>query len=156
VKTLVVYYSRTGVTQTVADRLAAALAADVERLIDTKARKGYLGFIRAGKDAAMKKLIPIEPPGTDPADYDLVLVGTPVWANTLSSAVRMYLTDYGQAIKRAAVFCTTMRSGIDSTLSVMADMIGGQTVARMGLRQKDVRKGRVADQVRAFVADVAS
>ena len=149
--TLVVYYSRTGTTRTVAEKVGQTLGATVEELIDTKNRKGPVGFIAAGKDAFGKKAVPIEPMTNDPADFDLVIVGTPVWAGTMSSAVRAFLAEHGRRIRRAAFFCTTRVSGLDQTLEAMAEMCGGEVAARMGLRQKAVKKDRWADSLAAFV-----
>lgn len=142
-KTLIVYYSRTGTTRKVVDALAYALTApqppDVEDLQDTKDRHGPLGFLRAVADALGKKIIPVEPLAHDPADYDLVIIGTPVWADTMSSAVRAFLRDHGPRIKTAALFCTTASSGIEETTAQMADMIGGEVVATGGFRAKLVK-----------------
>lgn len=55
VKSLVVYYSRTGNTRFVAEMIAEKLKADIEELIDKKGRGGSIGFLIAGKDAALKK-----------------------------------------------------------------------------------------------------
>ena len=149
--TLLVYYSRTGVTRTVAEKVGQALGATVEELIDTKNRKGPVGFLAAAKDAATRKAVPIGPTTNDPAEFDLVIVGTPVWAGTMSSAVRAYLTEHGRQIRRGAVFCTTRASGVDNTLEAMAEMCGGEVAARMGVRQKAVKKDRWADSLDAFV-----
>jgi flavodoxin len=150
-KTLVAYYSRTGITQKVALAVAKALSADVEELIDTKNRKGTLGFIVAGKDAATKKLVPIQPPQRHPGEYDLVILGTPVWANTMSSAVRMYLTDFGKDIRRAGFFCTTHSSGIESTWSQMEELLGKPPVATAGFRQKHVKRDEHLAALDAFL-----
>ena len=149
--TLVVYYSRSGVTKKVALALAEKLDATVEELVDTKSRSGPIGFARAGIDAARKTLVPIGPTAQKPADFDLVLIGTPVWANTMSSAVRTYLTENGQAIGRAGVFCTTHSSGIEQTLDQMGEMIAGAAIARMGLRQKAVKRDEFADDLKTFL-----
>ena len=149
--TLVVYYSRTGTTRAVAEKVAQALHAAIEELIDTKNRKGPVGLLAAGKDALAKKTVPIEPMTNDPADFDLVIVGTPVWAGTMSSAVRAFLAEHGRRIRRAAVFCTTHVSAIDQTLEAMADMCGGEVLARMGLRRKAVKKDQYADSLAEFV-----
>jgi menaquinone-dependent protoporphyrinogen IX oxidase len=143
-KTLLVYYSRTGTTKKVAESLAYALTApqapDIEQLQDTKDRHGPIGFLRAVADAVSRKIVPIESPARHPADYDLVIIGTPVWADTMSSAVRAYLDEYGPSIRRAALFCTTASSGIDETTAAMAQMIDGEVVASGGFRAKLVKR----------------
>jgi flavodoxin len=46
-KTLVVYYSRTGKTRFVAERVASELKADIEEVVDLKNRSGRFGFLKA-------------------------------------------------------------------------------------------------------------
>jgi len=46
-KTLVVYYSRTGKTKFVAEKIAVELKADVEEVVDLKSRSGRFGFLKA-------------------------------------------------------------------------------------------------------------
>lgn len=144
VKTLIVYYSRTGTTKKVAEALAYALTApqapDVEELRDTKDRHGAIGFLRAVADAVGRKIIPIQRPKYHPADYDLVIIGTPVWADTMSSAVRAWLAEFGPAIRTAAVFCTTASSGITETTTAMTELIDGEVVVAAGFRAKLVKK----------------
>jgi putative cell wall-binding protein len=52
-KTLVVYYSRTGHNQLIAEKLAKKFNADLERLIDKKNRAGLIEFLAAGNDAGL-------------------------------------------------------------------------------------------------------
>ena len=83
-KALVVYYSRSGVTRKVAQALAAALGAEIEEIVDTKDRSGAGGWLKAGADASLKRLTAIQPMTKDPAGYDLVVIGTPVWGWTMT------------------------------------------------------------------------
>lgn len=155
-KTLVVYYSRTGTTRQIAQAVATALGADLEELIDTKNRSGMLGFLGAAKDAARKKYVPIAPPKYDPAAYDLVVIATPVWANTMCSAVRAYLTDHGRRIRRAALLATTHTSGLEESRRDMRAMLPGEVVATEGFRQKVIRRGEHIAALDAFLAKCRS
>ncbi len=89
---LVVYYSRTGTTRKVAEKLASLLRCVSEEIHDTTNRKGKLGWLRAGKDATSKKLTKLETVNNDPASYDIVIIGTPIWNHTLSTPIRTYFT----------------------------------------------------------------
>lgn len=80
-KTLVVFYSRTGKTRKVAMELATSLGADVEELIDQKNRMGIIGYIKSGRDAIWKKRARLQQTEKDPSAYDLVVLSTPVWAS---------------------------------------------------------------------------
>jgi len=150
-RALAVYYSRTGVTKTVAEAIAQRLGADVEELIDTKSRKGPLGFVIAGKDAVRKKLTRIEPVKKTPADYDLVVIGTPVWAGTMASAVRTYLSHRGSEMKKVALFCTQGGKSPGHTLEDMQELCGKPPVETLSLRTKTVKSGDFAGAVDAFV-----
>ncbi|MFH0816187.1 MAG: flavodoxin [Methanobacteriota archaeon] len=103
---LVVYYSRTGMTKIVAETVRALLQCDAEELKDTKKRKGLVGYMRSGREVMEKGTTTLEPTSRDPADYDLVIVGTPVWVYTMSTPVKAWLEQNEAKIKKLAVFCT--------------------------------------------------
>jgi len=90
-KSLVVYYSRTCTTKKVAQEITKALKSDIEEVIDIKNRKGHLGYLISGRDASMKRLTLIKPMQKDASKYDLVIIGTPVWAWDVTPAIRTYL-----------------------------------------------------------------
>lgn len=103
-KSLVVYYSRTGTTRNVGKAIAETLDCDTEEIFDMKKRTGVLGWIRAGKDA--KKLTNIKEVTKDPAQYDVVVLGSPTWNNTFVPAIRTYISQYKDRFKKVAFFCT--------------------------------------------------
>lgn len=105
-KTLVVYYSRSGRTRRAAERLAAALGADREEIQDLENHQGLIGFFKAGHQGMSGKSAQIGPVKADVGAYDLVVVGTPVWAGRMSSPVRAFLTQYGSRIKHVAYLLT--------------------------------------------------
>ncbi len=60
-KSLVVYYTRTGNTRFVAQTIAAEIGADVEEVVDLKKRSGVLGYLSGGSDARRGKETEIAP-----------------------------------------------------------------------------------------------
>ncbi len=96
---LVAYYSRSGTTSRVAQELATVLGADIEEIQDTVSRSGPLGYLRSGFQAFSKKLAVIRPFAHPCADYDVVVIGTPVWAGGMSSPVRTFMREYGSQIR---------------------------------------------------------
>jgi len=149
-KVLIVYYSRTGTTRAAAEAMASELGADLEELIDTKSRGGPLGFAIAAKDAALKRPTAIEDVKRDPAAYDLVLIGTPVWAGTMCCAVRACLTQQKGRLPDVGFFLTTMSSGAGRTFRHMAELCGKEPVAALPLFAREVKSGRHLDKVKAF------
>jgi flavodoxin len=151
-RALVVYYSRTGTTRGVAETLAQKLDADLEEIVDRKRRGGVIGFMGGGKDALLKKVADIDEPRKDPAEYQLVLLGTPVWAGSVTPAVRAYIELKAASLPDVAFFLTTGGSGIDKTFQAMAELCGKQPQGTLGLKERDVKKGAAGDAIDGFVA----
>ncbi len=103
---LVVYYSRTGATKFVAQAIASELSADIEEIVDQKKREGKIGWMKAGRDAMQEKQTEIATVKTL-AYYDLIILGTPVWAWRPTPAIRTYVAKNGDlAGKKVALFFT--------------------------------------------------
>lgn len=103
---LVVYYSRTGKTRMVAEKLASLLAADIEEITEKKDRSGAMGFLAAGKDTMLSR--PAELTRVpDPGQRRTVVVGMPVWAWRPPPAIRAYLRKVDLTGKTVCAFCTS-------------------------------------------------
>jgi flavodoxin len=150
-KALVVFYSRTGATREVAEALAESLNCDSEELIDTKKRSGPLGYVSAGKDAKAKKLTKLTDIKRDPALYDLVILGTPIWAGTLSSAIRTYIANNKSKFKRVAFFCTHGGSESQQLFAEMEALCERRPVSILALQEKEVKTGTYQGKIRPFV-----
>lgn len=159
-KILIAYYSRTGMTKNVALKLAAELGAnnnlkvDVEEIVDKDKRAGALGYLMAGRDALQKKPAAIEPLRYNPADYDLVLVGTPTWAYAMSCAVRAYLTSNKDEIKKVAFFVTHGSDGGDKAVKQMADFIALKPVAELVLTSKEAAQDKYGEKLKEFISNL--
>ena len=105
-KSLVVYYTRTGNAKFVAQTISATICADIEEVVDLKKRNGILGYLSGGKDATQGKETQIEQTKKSPKDYDLIIVGQPVWASSPTPAIRTYLNQNDLSGKKVALFFT--------------------------------------------------
>lgn len=105
-KVLVIYYSNTGNTKKAADYIAKKLGADTEQIKDAVPRKGLLGFVKSGYQAANSKPAKIDAIKSKVEDYDVVIIGTPVWAHHISSPVNSFLLGFGGKIKNYAILMT--------------------------------------------------
>ena len=105
-KSLVVFYSRTNVTKKLAEDIAKQTDADIEEIKSKVNYQGKIGFARGGKDALSEKIIDIEALKYDPADYDMVYVGSPVWAGKASNPVITYLKQNEGKFKNVKFFLT--------------------------------------------------
>jgi flavodoxin len=116
VKSLIVYYTRTGNAKFVAETIAAQLGSDIEEVVDQKKRSGPLGWLSGGRDATQEKETQIASTKLSPENYDLIVVGTPVWASRPTPAIRTYLKQNGLSGKKVALFITM--GGKDATKTV--------------------------------------
>jgi len=165
VKALVVYYSNSGTTRTVATRIAETLGADMEEIVERKHRAslldaqgkpaGGLGMARAAMSAALGFGSSIEKGKSNPADYDLVVVGTPVWVGSLVPAVRSYLKHNRKGIKSVAMFCTCGQVEKLKAFKQMAGLVGQEPRATMAVSADDVKAGAFDEAVRDFAAGLA-
>jgi flavodoxin len=138
-KVLVVFFSLTGNTERVGKDIAGHFGADVEKIIDKKNRKGFFGFIGGGRDAAFKKLTEIEPIKTDPSRYDLIVIGTPIWAGTMTPAIRTYITQNKDKFKEVAFFTTAGGTPPEKTISAMENLCGKTRIAAVGFNRKELK-----------------
>ena len=141
-KTLVVYYSRTGHTRKIGDEIAAALEADVEELKDDVGRSGPVDFVKSGREAKAGTLVNLDPLSHEPSSYDLAVIGTPVWAFTMCSPVRTFLLNNDLGNAKVAWFCTmgaSSRSFMASCFEAMTDESGLSPVATAGFSAKNIR-----------------
>jgi len=155
-KPLVVFYSRTGTTKRVGETLAKTLGCDKEELIDKRKRSGPIGFVRAGRDAQGKKLTTLAEIKYDPASYDLVILGTPIWGGTLSSATRTYIVNNRDKFKRVAFFCSQGGTDNRKVFDEMAKLCAKEPVSALGLQQKDVRADAYQDKILQFVEQLGT
>lgn len=151
---LVVFFSRSGTTREVALQLGDRLGASLEEISDTTPRKGALGFLRSGIEAWRRQLPPIGSSRRDPAAYDLVIIGTPVWASSVSSPVRAYIRRHRGALTTVAFFCTCGGTGSHRALAQMQQELGRAPVVRLQLRQDDVGTVSAEAMIDRFVARV--
>jgi len=112
-KILIVYYSLTGSTRFIAETLLEPLNADILELKPIKDLNPDSGtrFMWGGAQATMKKKPKLEKIEVDPLEYDMIVLGTPVWAWTFNPAFRTFLSMFNLAEKKVALWTCSAGSG---------------------------------------------
>jgi flavodoxin len=149
-RTLVVHYSRTGRTRRVAELLAGDLGADLEEIADRGDRLGTVGYLRCALEGILGASTPIEPSRRLPADYDLVVVGTPVWYASVSSPVRTYLGLNRHRLPRIAFFLTHGGFGGQRVLGQMRALAGREPIGELVLREREIESGAYRKKIADF------
>ena len=122
-KMLVLYYSQTGITKTVAQEIANKLGADIEEIA---AVNPYDGDFQATIDRCMqereKGIIPaIQPVKADISQYDIIFIGYPVWFGTYAPPVATFLDSVDLSGKKIVPFCTFGSGGLESSVKEMTE-----------------------------------
>lgn len=151
-KTLLVFYSLTGNTRAVARELAASLGCDTEEILDEKRRASPLGALRSIFEVILRKAPAIKPPTLDPRDYDLIVLGGPVWASHMASPLRTYVNGHRDRFRSIAVFCTCGGAGQDKMLNELAALCGKEPVATLAVTDEEIKKRRHGERLDSFVA----
>ncbi|MDD5649900.1 MAG: flavodoxin [Candidatus Nanoarchaeia archaeon] len=152
-KILVVYYSRTGTTKTVAEEIKKELNCDIDEITDDVDRKGPIGYLLSGKEATLKQLTKIKTK-KDPSKYELIIIGTPVWSFTMSTPIRSYISKYKEKFKNVAFFCTLSGSGSEKTLKDMEILSKKFTKHKLSLKTLDVKNNNYEEKLKKFIKEI--
>ena len=147
-KTLIVYHTRTGNAKFIAETIAAELGADIEEVIDLKSRQGKLGWLSAGRDAMREKEAEISQTKRTPTDYDLIIIGQPIWAGSPTPAIRTYLNKNDLSGKKVALFFSDVGLGkaVEKTKSLMPNStFVGELALSKALESKEETKKKIAE-----------
>ena len=126
-KTAVVYFSLNGNTDFAAKKIAETLHADCIRLQPEKAYpdSGFRKFFWGGKSAVMGETPALTGQPFPFADYDCVILGTPVWAGTFAPPLRTLIRENaGQWGKKRVAAFVCSGGGEGKTLDKLKTELG--------------------------------
>ena len=134
-KKLVVFYSLEGNTSLVAGMIAETVSADVLEITPmlTPSSKGMYRFIWGGKSAMMKELPEIGSFEIIPEEYDLIFLGSPVWAWTFAPPMRSFLKKHNLSGKKIALFMCH-GGGPGKALKKLQEAVSGTVLGEILLR----------------------
>ena len=142
-KTLVAYFSASGITANVAKLLAEAAGADLFEIqpavpytnadlnwMDKKSRSTVEMQDKSSRPA-------IAAPCSNLADYDMIFVGFPIWWYVAPTIINTFLEKYDFSGKKIILFATSGGSGFGNTVSELqpsapnAQIVEGKLLNRM-------------------------
>lgn len=107
-KTLVLFYSLDGNTRVIAEAIGKEIGADIVEIKRKKEfkHKGFLKIALGGFEVVKKRNPEILPLGVNLKEYDMIFIGTPVWAGNFNAVFRtLFMTEKFKE-KSVALFCT--------------------------------------------------
>lgn len=151
-KVLVLYYSLTSNTKTVATEIANRLSADVEEITlvepyDT----AFQATIDRCKADSEKGILPeVKPLASDLANYDMIFIGYPIWFGTYAPPVASLLDKIDLSGKKVVPFCTFGSGGLESSIKDLAKA-QPEAVILPGYGVRAARMDAVPREVESFL-----
>ena len=154
-KTLVAYFSASGVTKKTAEKLAAAANADSFEIIPVQP---YTDEDLDWTDKKSRSTIEMNDPSSRPAiaeklenmgGYDIVFVGFPVWWYVEPRIIDTFLESYDFSGKTVVPFATSGGSGLGNTADNFRKILGKSVTVKNGRLLNRASES----ELRAFVAE---
>ncbi|MDH5174771.1 MAG: NAD(P)H-dependent oxidoreductase [Elusimicrobiota bacterium] len=130
-KNLILYYSRTGKTRFLAEKLKEELGGDLVEIRDLRKRKGPFGFLRGVRDAHLGLNTEVAPLDLDLSKYELIMIGTPVWSYSPTPALNTFLQTSNLVDKKVIIFVTSRGAGYRRAIDILKGKVeekGGKVI----------------------------
>ena len=130
-KTLVAYFSATGNTEGVAQKLADGLGADLYEITPTEPYTDEdLDYGNSGSRSSVEMNDPSARPAISGSvenmeQYDVVLIGYPIWWGEAPRIMSTFIESYDFSGKTLAAFCTSASSGFGNSDSALRSAASG-------------------------------
>lgn len=143
-KVLVLYYSQTGTTQTLAEELQKQLDADIERIEAVVPYDGdfQATIERSGEEMKSGEVPEIKPIQANLADYDVIFIGYPIWFGTYAMPIATLVKENDFEGKTIVPFCTFGSGGLGSSTEAL----------KKALPKADIKQGYGVRQARIEAA----
>ena len=150
-KTLVVYFSRAGNTNRLAKEIAKRCHGDLDVIVEQNDPASLTGKLRGAWDTLTKAEAPIQGALRNPARYDLVIIGSPVWNLGVPPPLRTYLRQYAGRFKQVAFFCAEGGSSDARTFAELSKLCGKQPIATFAVERKHLPPAAHMEGVSGFM-----
>ena len=145
-KVLVAYYSHSGNTKAVAEKIQNLTGGDIFEITPKTAYpKDYNAVVEQARKEKSDNVFPELADNGNVKDYDIIFLGTPVWWYTMAGPVRTFLKENDFTGKVIAPFCTHGGGGESSTyidvqkLAPNAKILNGYTSYENSAKDNDIK-----------------
>lgn len=154
-KTLVLFYSRTGTTRRLAETLVDLFGADRAEIRCDRYGPGPFRYLLAGYDSVKGNLPAVDVPDIRRGDYDLILIGTPVWTSHPALPLRAYLASEPLLPDRVGLFITHGgHSPPGTAISELNALLPAPAVASLAVTAGQLGTDGGLRSIRGFVNDL--
>lgn len=153
-KTLVAYFSASGVTRNAAEKIAKAAEADI---FEIKPVVPYTNADLNWNNSASRSSVEMRDGSSRPAigaddakivDYDVIFVGFPIWWYIAPTIINTFLEQYDFAGKRIILFATSGGSGFGKAAASLRSSVDPSAVIEEG---KIIKARTSADEITGWI-----
>ena len=154
-KQLVLYYSQTGATQTVAQELQKALGADIEAIeLENPYSGTYAETIaRVGQERQNGELPALKPLKADLSKYDVIFLGYPIWYGTYAMPIASLVNQCDFEGKKIVTFCTFGSGGLEPAIADLKKALPKAEIAENGFGIRNARVAKTAKELNRFLVE---
>lgn len=154
-KSLVIYYSLEGNTRFVAETIAKEIGGD---LLELKPKedipsKGFMRYLKGGKQVFMKKTPELFPLDKDPEEYDVIYMGSPVWASSFTPSFNTFFSNVKLKNKKIALFCCYKGSKGNTFKNFTKHLQGNEIIGEIECKEPvktEENKNRIKEWAKAL------
>ena len=142
-KVLVLYYSQTGATKTVAERIASELGADIEAFdVENPYDGDFQQTIqRCMEEQQSNALSPLKALESNISDYDVIFLGYPVWFGVAARPVFSLVNEVKFEGKKIVPFCTFGSGGLETSTANLKELLpDAEFIEGYGVRNARIAK----------------
>ena len=152
-KALIVYFTRSGNTEKVVKKIQESFKGDIELIEEPVSRKGIIGWLKSGSGNSKREVAEIKESLYNPAEYDLVILASPIWAGTVSSPMRSYIMKNRSKLERTAVFLTNDSGSVEAAFSEIYDLLDTKPLVE-GFLQRSKMKTEFDINISSFIDNI--
>lgn len=134
-KSLIVYFSRTGTTESLANKIKSITGSDIVKLETVEPYpEDYDEVVEiADRELSENARPEIQPEIDNIEQYDTIYIGYPIWWGTMPMAMFTFIESYDLSGKTIAPFCTSASTGIGTSVRDLTEALPDSNVTE-GLR----------------------
>ncbi|WP_373227329.1 flavodoxin [Parabacteroides merdae] len=129
-KVLVVYFSHTGNTRTIAGYIHETVKSDLVEIktVDTYTDDYDTLLAQIREEVASEYCPPLTTKIENISSYDVIFIGYPIWVETAAPPIRSFLTTHDLAGKTVVPFCTSGTSSAEASYRLIRSLCPQSTV----------------------------
>jgi flavodoxin len=156
--TCFIYHSYSGITRKLVEKVRAACGGDAIEVTPRQRYNALTAYTLGCMRARNGQCDPIDPEIIDVSGYDLIVIGTPVWAFRATPAVNAAIASLRGAEGKKAVLFATCGGTPGETIPRLRDALAGkgaEVIGEMVFTKKDTGDPEKIDALIRMIMDAA-